>query len=505
MASYFARSNKLLLVWNSCQSTRLLHRRLMGVSFMHTHSPLSFQRRHFSNKKGDDDDDIKDDDISKGKKNPVDELKEALLGSDTVLKSLSDELLSTSPERKSPSFKKKKKDQKKAAPAGEDELETKRVPKEPKKGKKDIKTAAFIDEPLDDLAEIRGFLDQSFGAERFSGPDDKQVLDPFGLEFDDGKEGLGPQLPPSFKRDDVTGRFTGEVEVELSNHDKKALSADPIERDHLILEDIEKHWQKSGTDIDGRPKELNQLGARVRHTQMATNVIGRSVQAQAAAEELDDGSELGRDETHFSQNLSKEEFNTFQEYMGSKHKVDVTDDDMPVHENKSERTRKASAVYEDLDRSDLALKWLTARAKRQMDTGAEDNPYSELMPGDLSPSRLVNRKQAKPIPIQLLHHNNVQLLQNFITPTGQIRSRIQTRLGARDQRRVAKLIKRARALGMIPYMGQFKVENHGWKNDPDIHKDREWEKQLKERGLTILRRETPSNPSMEQASQQTAE
>ncbi|ACI65625.1 predicted protein, partial [Phaeodactylum tricornutum CCAP 1055/1] len=50
-----------------------------------------------------------------------------------------------------------------------------------------------------------------------------------------------------------------------------------------------------------------------------------------------------------------------------------------------------------------------------------------------------------------LHHNNIPLLKSFLTPTGQIRNRVQTRLGARDQRRVTKLIKRARCLGLMPF------------------------------------------------------
>jgi small subunit ribosomal protein S18 len=112
------------------------------------------------------------------------------------------------------------------------------------------------------------------------------------------------------------------------------------------------------------------------------------------------------------------------------------------------------------------------------------------MPDDLSPSRVVNRKRAKQIPVKLLHHNNVGLLRYFISETGQIRNRVQTRLGARDQRRIARLIKRARSLGLVPYLGQFKVEDHGWVHAPDIHKERKWEKNLAERGLRIQERKT---------------
>jgi ribosomal protein S18 len=309
--------------------------------------------------------------------------------------------------------------------------------------------------------------------------------DPFGIFFEDGEIGLGPTLPPLYKRDTTTGRFTGELVAELSEEDKRLLKADPMEQDSMLLDSIATHWKKSGRDAAGQPVELNRLGARIRLSDMATNVLGRSVKAQASAEPLDDGGELGRDESGFSQHLTKDEFRTFSAYMKKKHKVDVSEEHIPVQEGKSARTRNATAAGDDPEHLDLSLKWLTARAQRQMDDSLDDNPYSDLMPGDLSPNRVVNRKRAKQIPVRLLHQNNLSLLQHFISPTGQIRNRVQTRLGARDQRRVAKLIKRSRAIGLIPYIGQFKAEQHGWVHAPDIHKDRKWEQDLIQRGLVL--------------------
>jgi hypothetical protein len=86
-------------------------------------------------------------------------------------------------------------------------------------------------------------------------------------------------------------------------------------------------------------------------------------------------------------------------------------------------------------------------------------------------------------------------LQRFMTPTGQIRNRVQTRLGARDQRRVAKLVKRARALGLMPYSGQFKAEQHGWIHAKDMAEDKGWERELEKRGLVIKR--SPDDKSKE--------
>lgn len=313
--------------------------------------------------------------------------------------------------------------------------------------------------------------------------------DPFGLDFDDGSDGLGPTLPPSYKRDKTTGAFTGEIETELSDADKELLQADDVQRDRKLLDSFEKHWEKEGLDESGSPKELNQLGQRVRESEMALNVLGRSVRAQASAEELDDGSELGRDEKKFSQHLTKQEFRNFAEFMKKKHGVEVSEDDLPVQENKSSRTKRMDAIAEeDPDHRALSLKWLTARAQRQLDDSVDDNPYSDLMPGDLSPSRLVSRKRAKRIPREVMHHNNVELLRHFVSPTGLIRNRAQTRLGAWDQRKVAKAIKRARNMGLIPYAGQYKAENHGWKHAPDFHEVKEWEREMVERGLVIKKK-----------------
>lgn len=250
-------------------------------------------------------------------------------------------------------------------------------------------------------------------------------LDPFGVHFEDGEEKLGPadNLPPIYKRDAATGRMTGEVRSEVSEEEKRILNADPIERERLLMHRLEQHWEKVSGNDSSVSEELNQLGKRVRESDMSLNVLGRSAKAQA--EEPDDGSKDGSlDETSFSKPLTPTEFESFSTFMNKKHHMKLDEDDIPVS-----GVDPSKADEDHPDREDLALKWLTARAQRQMDDTIDDNPYADLMPGDLSPSRLVNRKRAKPIPTKLLHHNNVPLLQRYLTPTGQIRSRVQTRLG----------------------------------------------------------------------------
>jgi ribosomal protein S18 len=188
----------------------------------------------------------------------------------------------------------------------------------------------------------------------------------------------------------------------------------------------------------------------------------------------------------YANKLSSQEFDAFQAYMKKRYNMDVNEDELSVH-GKSSTGTQTKGSNKGPDSKSLSLKWLTARAQRQMRDDTDDNPYSDLMPGDLSPTRLVNRKRAKIIPRRLLHHNNIPLLKTFITPTGQIQNRIQTRLGARDQRKIAKLIRRARCMGLIPYLGQFKVERHGWWHAKDINEEKPWEKELVRRGLVIKR------------------
>jgi small subunit ribosomal protein S18 len=343
-----------------------------------------------------------------------------------------------------------------------------------------------------------------------------------GGDDDDDVGALGPRdtWPPRYRRDAATGRLlVHEVRAEMSDEDRRVLrvaAEDPVERDRSTLRHLERHWarrrrqqqDKAGGDHEGGKDEqdegdvIDDWGRRVRETRMSTNVLGRSVQSQLATEALDDGTALGRDESGFSQHLTPAEFRSFQAFLQHKHHLDLGSDDLPVQEtsfpmasssssSSSFGANEADPAADDTRRS---LQWLTQRAQRQMDDLADDdNPYAELMPGDLSPTPLVNRKRAKLLPRELLSHNNVELLQYFLSPTGQIKNRVQTRLGAKDQRKIARLVKRARALGLIPHVGQFKVEKHGWIHAENMPQDRPWEEELVRRGLVIQRKDGKKN------------
>ena len=156
------------------------------------------------------------------------------------------------------------------------------------------------------------------------------------------------------------------------------------------------------------------------------------------------------------------------------------DDETPPEPWRDERNAPTSP-----DKRQLSVEWMTNYSRHQMNDGSSDDPYSDIMPADLSANRLVNRKEAKRIPPRLLHHNNLSLLRSFMTPTSQIKHRMHTRLGARDHRKVSKLIKRARAMGLVPYTGPFTTEQTGWIHAPDIDKKRDWEEELERRGLVV--------------------
>jgi len=51
-----------------------------------------------------------------------------------------------------------------------------------------------------------------------------------------------------------------------------------------------------------------------------------------------------------------------------------------------------------------------------------------------------------------IDYKNVALLQRFVTERGKIRSRRVTGLSRRDQSKMARAVKRAREVGLLPYV-----------------------------------------------------
>ncbi len=55
----------------------------------------------------------------------------------------------------------------------------------------------------------------------------------------------------------------------------------------------------------------------------------------------------------------------------------------------------------------------------------------------------------------IIDYKNVDLLKRFITEEGKIRARRQTGVCARHQRALARAIKRARMIALLPFTGEY--------------------------------------------------
>ncbi len=360
-------------------------------------------------------------------------------------------------------------------------------------GARDVKLSELVSR-----LSLRAFSTKDGGGgnnDNNSSKDQDQDQDPFGVHFkDSGSEGsgnIGPResLPPNYIRDTATGKFTGEIKTEASYEEKKMLNLDPIAKERILSQKLEENISKGKVlEKDELSYTLANAARRIREEEVAFNTLGRKVT------DIYEGLEDGDDNDYISSApLSADELESLHKFMNktaskndpiTKSLIDETEDLIPTVARKS--TSKTPTSETDEDNPDLDLEWISAGAQRSMtdvDTEDLEDPFANLMPSDLNPAKKVNRRRAKPIPKELLHQNNLSLLRRYVTPGGQIMNRLQSRLGAKDQRKIAKLVKRARNLGLIPVIGQWKFEDHGNIKDPSIYEDTDWEKRLLERGL----------------------
>lgn len=318
----------------------------------------------------------------------------------------------------------------------------------------------------------------------------KKGDDPFGLDYKDstdvssGNIGQKDNLPPLYTRDADTGKFTGEIEAEMEEKD----------RELLHLSELDKERELTSRFLSSKDDQMGNVAQRIREEYMALNVLGRKT------------SNVPQSDDDVSAALSEEEMQSLEQFL--KKEYGPADAQTMLDQNREGNliatARKSTNVRNqdsnedgDEENPDLDLKWMTSAAQKQMeDLGVhtssseeEEDSFASLMPSDLNPARKVNRRLAQPTPKELLHHNNLSLLRRYVTPGGQIMNRVQSRLGAKDQRKIAKLIKRARHLGLIPYMGQWKTEDTGNIHESDIMKERDWEQELLQRGL--IKRNSP--------------
>lgn len=118
--------------------------------------------------------------------------------------------------------------------------------------------------------------------------------------------------------------------------------------------------------------------------------------------------------------------------------VDYDDDDVP------------SAVDEDDDDLD---------EDDEEEAVAEDLEYEEVAvdgPSIYAPQEVRGRARriGNDVRMEDINYKNVTLLVRFLDPRGRILSRRKTRVSAKVQRRVAREIKRARHLALLPYTAE---------------------------------------------------
>mmetsp|Transcript_9925 Transcript_9925/g.14851 ORF Transcript_9925/g.14851 Transcript_9925/m.14851 type:complete len:379 (-) Transcript_9925:205-1341(-) len=279
--------------------------------------------------------------------------------------------------------------------------------------------------------------------------------DPFGVNFDDGEENLGP-VSDSTAADD---KYAG-----LTEEEKQYLSLSEEEREvKLFAQQFEETWT---------PEKRKRLAERVQSRQAEKARIGR-------------------------ENAPKD-WSPVKEYMESK--GEKWSEDMQRRKERriqseiEARKKQLEEQGKDWETEKIYDDWVPPSARGEPEIFEGDLNWMAKAPSlssyedddesvDLSQyggRKKVNCKQAVPIPKEELHHNNLALLRKYITPGGQIKPRIQTRLGAKDQRKISKLIKRSRALGLIPTTGNFKVRDNGDVFADDLDEPLQWEVQLAE-------------------------
>mmetsp|Transcript_24127 Transcript_24127/g.41309 ORF Transcript_24127/g.41309 Transcript_24127/m.41309 type:complete len:483 (-) Transcript_24127:146-1594(-) len=312
--------------------------------------------------------------------------------------------------------------------------------------------------------------------------------------------------PPSYVRDSITGKWTSETHAELSSADRKILNSDDETKSEAVIDRLGERWTEAAKAAEGAIGTLNEeherVAGRIQEQQLALGTIGRD--PADSIKKVEGGDDAV---ANVEKPLTPSEFQALKVYAQEEHNIHPkdfarlaeNDPDLIPHNSISSGAEGSSESKQFFD-ADLDLAYLNPKLHRKAfkQEGAEnEDPFADLLPSDLNPARKVNRRHAKPIPRKLLHHNNLSLLRRYTTPGGKIMNRVQSRLGAKDQRKIAKLVKRARHLGLIPYLGQWKFEDHGNRTEgfcgataEDEEGKRDWEIELENRGLWPLADET---------------
>ncbi len=86
------------------------------------------------------------------------------------------------------------------------------------------------------------------------------------------------------------------------------------------------------------------------------------------------------------------------------------------------------------------------------DFEATDGESGEALRVDKAPRRFQRRRQRQQVP-DYIDWKDIDYLRRFVPERGKIMPRRISGVSAKDQRRISRAIKRARAMALIPFVG----------------------------------------------------
>jgi len=316
----------------------------------------------------------------------------------------------------------------------------------------------YVPIAIQDLAGHRFFSKES-DADGEGNGNGNGKNDPYGVKFDDGEHNLGPST-------DV-----------LSEEDRLYVSMAEDDKVQTFSDQFVNTWT---------PEKRKRLVERVQSRQAEKARVGE--ENMPSFKDWDPVKEhlLETKGIHWNNEMESKERNYRQFKAKSRRDALIEKGkDLAVEQEYGDGIAfdekfKVPGGISDEEWHDDMLDWMKNAPSDSIFSNDEELPNFKTMG-----NKKVNRKNAVNLPKEELHHNNLNLLRRYITPAGQIKNRVQSQLSAKDQRKVAKMIKRARALGLIPFVGAFKVRDNGDVHTPDIDEPKEWELSLQ----NILKKE----------------
>lgn len=106
--------------------------------------------------------------------------------------------------------------------------------------------------------------------------------------------------------------------------------------------------------------------------------------------------------------------------------------------------------------------------RKEDDQSAESSPQDNISesdrdapcPGKKQRSGVKGVLRCTKIDLDTIHHLDVMALRNYVNDDAEIMKRSSTGLCAKCQRHVARTIKRARNMGLMPHIGNFDIQEY---------------------------------------------